>query len=303
MQPYYIVVIAVLLTPSLGSATELTFVDAEPFPTIADSSNGATSRLTLFRWNSDALETGGPPNWDEPLATDRPDFTEASCTVGRGRSQLEMGYTYFRDETATVRSSGHSVPEMLLRVGVAADWLEFRIAGNYGRETASTPFGSATAQGFEDLYLGTKIGLTLQQGFLPEMAIVPQMTIPIGSNISSNRVLPGINWLYGWEVNDFISTAGSSQLNFAVDPVTESEFTEFAQSWTIGYTLTDRLGGYTEWFVLVPAGADTARTEHYLNAGLTLRISNNVQLDIRTGKGIGSAAVDLFAGGGAAVRF
>ncbi|WP_425614244.1 transporter [Anatilimnocola sp. NA78] len=302
MQRSYILLLATLLAPCLGSAAELASMDAV-FLSVPTGSSASTSRLSLFHWNSDTPEEGGPPSWDEPLASDRPDFTEASCTVGRGRSQLEMGYTYFLDDTATVRSSSHSFPEMLLRIGIAADWLEFRIAWNYSRETTSTPFGGATAQGFEDLYAGAKIGLTLQQGFLPEMAVVPQMTIPMGSNVSSNRVLPGINWLYAWEVNDFISTAGSSQLNFAVDPVTESEFTEFAQSWTIGYTLTDRLGGYTEWFVLVPTGADTARTEHYLNAGLTLRITNNVQLDIRAGKGVSSAAVDRFAGGGAVLRF
>src|SRR5687768_2148528 len=57
-------------------------------------------RKTLLVWNSGAEQTGGPPGWDEPLASDRPDFTEASCTVGRGVCQLEMGYTYFHDSDA-----------------------------------------------------------------------------------------------------------------------------------------------------------------------------------------------------------
>src|SRR4051812_40814645 len=36
------------------------------------------------------------PQEEEPLASDRPDFTEASSTVGKGRVQLEAGYTFVR---------------------------------------------------------------------------------------------------------------------------------------------------------------------------------------------------------------
>ena len=31
---------------------------------------------------------------DDPLVTDRPDFTESAVTVTRGRTQIEMGYTF-----------------------------------------------------------------------------------------------------------------------------------------------------------------------------------------------------------------
>jgi hypothetical protein len=132
---------------------------------------------------------------------------------------------------------------------------------------------------------------------------MPQMTVPLGSAFSANRVCPGVNWLYGWEINDCLSTAGSTQLNLSVDPTTGNEYTEFAQSWTIGYSLAENLGMYTEWFVFAPAGADTARTEHYLDAGLTYSVTNNLQLDVRVGKGISGASVDMFAGTGLAARF
>ena len=51
---------------------------------------------TLLRWSSDPCSMGGP-NLNAPLVTDRPDFTEASSTVGHGVAQLEIGYTYTFD--------------------------------------------------------------------------------------------------------------------------------------------------------------------------------------------------------------
>lgn len=260
---------------------------------------------TLLHWNSPAEMQGGPPSWDEPLASDRPDFTEASCTVGRGVSQLEMGYTYAYDDGTGSRLHSHSYPELLLRQGFLFDWLELRVGWNYASERqpiAAPPF-STSESGAEDLYLGVKLGLTPQQGIWPEMSLVPQMSVPLGSAFTTGRVLPGANWLYGWEISEFLTMAGSTQFNLAIDGATADEYTEYAQSWTFGYSLAERVGAYTEWFVLVPAGAETARTEHYFDGGFTYSWSNDLQFDIRVGKGVSAAATDMFAGIGAVVRF
>ena len=161
-----------------------------------------------------------------------------------------------------------------------------------------------TVTGAEDLYLGFKIGLTPQEGILPEMALIPQMTVPTGSApFNNNQLLPGVNWIYGWEINDFISTAGSSQFNRAVDEVTGDNYVEFAQSWTIGYSLSERLGAYTEWFAFFPSGADTAKPQHFFNGGFAFLAGDNIQLDVRAGVGLNDAADDYFLGSGASVRF
>lgn len=47
------------------------------------------NRKTLLQW-SYGTSFGGGSHWNEPLVTDRPDFTEASSTVGRGVAQLEF---------------------------------------------------------------------------------------------------------------------------------------------------------------------------------------------------------------------
>ena len=255
-------------------------------------------RGTLLQWSYGTSFSGGP-DLDEPLVTDRPDFTEASSTVGLGVAQLEIGYTYSFDDDGTTSTKAHSYPEPLLRLGVIADWLELRVGWNYANEGV----GITDFSGSEDLYLGVKIGLTPQEGILPEMALIPQMFVPVGDDpFTADEVMPGLNWIYGWEVNDFISTAGSTQFNRAIDETTADSFTEWAQSWTIGYSLGERLGAYTEWFALIPHSADTAVPEHFFNGGFTVLINNNVQWDIRAGVGLNDAADDYFAGTGLSIR-
>src|SRR6187401_2948654 len=132
---------------------------------------------TLFQWyyEEDSEEKS---KLDEPLVTDRPDFTEAATTVGQGVVQLEMGYTFTGDSSGGERTGNHSFPETLWRIGILADWLEFRIQWNYDVERTRGAQLSDTQWGADDLYLGFKIALTEQQGCLPEVAIIPQMTVP-----------------------------------------------------------------------------------------------------------------------------
>lgn len=257
---------------------------------------------TLFRWSANPCVTGGP-DLDAPLVTDRPDFTEASSTVGRGVAQIEFGwtYTYDADGAQSVRSNSYGEP--LLRYGILDDWLEFRLAVFPVEQRTNTAGTSMSTSGTEDIYLGFKIALTPQEGFLPEMALIPQMTVPSGSNaFTNNKTLPGVNWIYGWEINDFISTAGSTQFNRGVDGGTGQTYTEWAQSWTVAYGLTDELGAYTEWYGLFPAGADTEQTQHYFNGGFTYLLSDDVQFDIRAGVGLNDAADDYFIGTGLSIR-
>jgi len=154
------------------------------------------ARGTLFQWSYGTSFSGGP-DLDEPLVTDRPDFTESSVTVGRGVAQIEFGYTYTYNNDAGESIRSQSFGEPLLRYGILAEWLEFRIGLSpvEGRTTAAGI--SNSTGGTEDLYTGFKIALTPQEGILPEMALIPQMNLPTGSDaFTSDSVEPGVNWIY-----------------------------------------------------------------------------------------------------------
>lgn len=261
-------------------------------------------RMTLLQWSYGTSFSGGAPGMDEPLVADRPDFTEAGVTVGHGVAQLEFGYTYTYDEEAGDDVRSHSYPEPLLRVGVLAEWLEFRIGWNIGDQVSRQGAAVVSETGSEDLYLGFKIAMTPQEGILPETALIPQMTVPTGSSaFGAGDVLPGVNWIYGWEINDCISIAGSTQGNGTIDDSTSQRYLEVTQSAVIGYSLTERIGAYTEWYGSFPYSADTAKPVHFFDGGFTFLVNNNLQLDVRAGVGLNEAADDYFVGTGSAIRF
>ncbi len=239
----------------------------------------------------------------EPLESDRPDFTEASTTVGLHRVQIETGYTYIRDNNNSTLTSTHSFPEMLVRIGMLTEWFEARIAWNYGVNLNRSNVVSNIFDGGQDLYLGAKLALTEQDGWRPEMALMPQMNVPTGGeDFTSGEVEPGVNWLYGWDVTEVVAVGASTQVNRTLDDA-DVWYAEFAQSVTINYTLTEKLGGYTEWFAFFPAGSADALPQHYFDGGFTYHVHNNLQLDIRAGVGLNDAADDFFGGSGAVFRF
>lgn len=254
---------------------------------------------SLLRWSANASNSR-IAQLDEPLISDRPDFTESSSVVGLGVLQMESGYTYSFEKSGSVQSIGHSYPEALFRMGLFAEWLELRCGAGFQELQTN----GVRLAGAEDLYFGCKIGLTPQEGWRPEMAFVPQMTVPTGSSENtSGQVLAGANWLYGWDIGERLSTAGSNQFNRAIDDETSGSFTEWAQSWTVGYAWTEKIGSYTEYFGFYPTGADSVSPTHYLDGGFTFSVSNDMQLDIRGGKGLNDRADDYFVGTGLVVRF
>lgn len=233
------------------------------------------------------------------IVTDRPDFTEASSAVGLGVVQLETGYTFVRDGD----TDAHSWGEPLVRIGAFANWFEFRVAAFPLTVSQADTSGSGWRSGVEDLYLGLKCALTAQEGFLPEMAIVFQMTVPTGSaGFSEGRVLPGVNLLYGWDLTDDLSFGGSTQFNSANDEE-GAAFDDWVQSAALGYDLTHRLGVYAEWYSFHPGGAGKGKTKRYLNGGFAFLATDDAQCDIRAGVGVNEEAEDLFLGVGFSYRF
>jgi hypothetical protein len=127
--------------------------------------------------------------YDEPLTTDRLDFTESSSTVGRGVLQLEMGYTYVYDDNEADGSivHSHNTPETLFRYGVS-DRVEVRLFWNYIWER-TIDGAPVSFDGAEDFAVGTKIEMWTEQGFRPETAVILEFGVPTGGSVFSTNHL------------------------------------------------------------------------------------------------------------------
>jgi hypothetical protein len=271
---------------------------------------------------------GEAPEEEKRLDPDRPHLPEASTTVGLGRAVLEGGYTY----TSKGSFSEHTFPEALLRVGMFAEWFELRIGqsfaseqtrvfntpgpgalqpptrggGSTAGEAAVPPFTTERDTGAQDLYLGCKLALTEQQKYLPEIAIVPQMTVPSGrSPFSAREVLPGLNTDMSWDiVKDRFSVEAVIAVNGAVDDVRHT-YVLIDHGVTLVYYPTKNLESFIEWDAFYPAGAIGPQTgpQHYIVGGFVYYFTNNFEMDIRAGVGLNEHANDFLAGPGFAVRY
>ena len=163
-----------------------------------------------------------------------------------------------------------------------------------------------SASGPQDLYLGVKLALAEQKHYLPQIALIPQMTVPTGGRaVTAGRVLPGLNVDCGWEV---IKERFNIELLIATNRVADDvhhSHVELATGLTGAFTLTHKLGTFVEWDAFYPVGTTAAATgpRHYAAGGFVYFITKDVEVDIRAGVGLNGQANDFLAGAGFAVRY
>ena len=246
---------------------------------------------------------------EEPIETDRHDFTQSARTVGRGVAQLEFGYSYFYNDDGEEIESTHAFPELMLRVGLN-DWLEFGTRWNYASRFIDE---SGNLDGAEDLRLNFKASVCEQCGCRPETAVELRSSVPTGgSDWSTDNVTIGGALIYEWEISEqigfggstsyFTDGAGDISLFEAEDGQTDS-FNTWAQSAALRMHFHERSTTYLEWFGLWSDNLGNEFVQHYINIGVDVLITNDFVIDFRIGKGLSSDAEDLFVGVGGGIRF
>ncbi len=242
---------------------------------------------------------------DEPLITDRPDFTESTDAVPAGHFQLEAGYTFTYDREHKERVRDHAAPEFLLRIGVVDD-LELRL-GWQGYSWTENQFETRTrgnrrvtgedwTDGAHDLSIGFKLKLLEQDGLVPHFGVLASMNIPVGSDVvSSGDVEPGAILLCAYDLTDEVALAGN--VGFASLTDAGERFFQTSASLSLAVALTERLRGYVEYYGLYP-NAEHSDAAHTLNAGFTFLINHTFQIDWRIGGGLNEEADDFFTGVG-----
>lgn len=249
----------------------------------------------------------GPDPMDEPLVTDRPDFTESTETVPAGHLQLESGYTFTYNREGGTRTTDHTAPEMLWRIGVS-DNVELRIGWDgytYTDSLSETGVGRGSRkrvlQDAGDLSLGLKVKLFEQEGRRPHFGIIAGVTVPTGAGRgTSGDVDPGIVFLWAYDLSDDTAIAGN--VGIAMPTEDSHRFVQTTASLSYAFALSEKWGAYAEYFGIYPS-SDSGHDAHFFNVGFTYLVNKDFQLDVRVGLGLNEEAGDFFTGVGFAKRF
>jgi hypothetical protein len=285
--------------------------------------NDPDSMFYTYRPNLVGRDT--PIEWDfyNLIATDRPDFTDATFTVGRGVTYLETGYTYRRTSADALDVTRRQLPEALLRFGLT-DEFELRLRWNGYIMTDINDRGTRldrSGYGGDDLQLGFKYEILQQQGWRPMTTIVGGLIAPTGTrNFSADQLQPFGNVVFGWGLRRWLYLKAMTGVDFvhtndATRIVTGSEqegpvsvdasdhLSAWHESVALLFQVNKHVGGFVEWFSYFSDNAADNRASHFWDVGSYIYVTPNVQFDIRYGQRISNRVDSMFTGAGFSTRW
>ncbi|MBX3743391.1 MAG: transporter [Akkermansiaceae bacterium] len=238
------------------------------------------------------LPTLHAAEFQRELSADRPDTTESPITVEAGRFQVESSVWAFgkdgSDETWTLG-------EMNLKAGLTASSDLQLVLRPWIHEQAD----GETSEGFGDIELRLKHNLWGNDGGKTAGALMPYVSIPSQTAVSSGEWEGGVIFPVSIELTERLG------LGFQVEAarVWEGDSGEyewdFLHSAVLGVSLTEKLGLFIE-YVGVAGDGDYEATG---NVGLTWASTENLQWDIAVGVGLNDAAEDFSVAQGVTFRF
>ena len=225
------------------------------------------------------------------LVTDRPDQTESATVVPRGLLQVETGYLFARDGGV----GGHAAPGTLLRIGLGGR-TELRV-GHAGI------VGGEGRRGAGDSELGAKVNFIPQaDGWRPELALLGGLSLPTGGHgFSSGGADPSFLVAFAHELRPRLSLGYNAGAAWESSPDRPHRAAFVVYSLALGISLTDRLGTFLELFGDRRV-TDATATSASVDAGLTLLLTDVLQLDVSVGRRLRGPADDLFVGTGLSFR-
>jgi hypothetical protein len=241
-----------------------------------------------------------PASQQKSIVTDRPTDGAAPELVPRLTLQLEMGYKFSRLDDNSGRRDTQVIPDFLARFGIS-DRIEARLTAAGWNFTSGT---AGNKDGFTDVSLGTKIALTGEQGLRPQMALLADVSVPVGkAGFTDDYVIPKVLFLAAHTLTDRLA------LTYNVGPsiVTAKEDNGTRTDVNLNYAaalsgpVRGPIGLFGEIYGALAFGRDRSDS-HSFQAGATVLLHRVFQIDFRGGFGLVDSEPDWLVGAGLAFR-
>ena len=227
------------------------------------------------------------------ISADRPSFGENIGLIPQGYFEAEGGFRFDDDQGGG--QSYTPASSVLWRTGVASN-IELRLG--FDGYTFNDPGHSGPG----NASVGAKIHLVDEGRYIPALDVLPTVSLPVGDHqIASPKAEPELHFIWNKYLSENITLGGN--LNFAERAADDkSYYREIAASIAGGYSLTDNLSSYIEYYGIFPEGRDR-RASDVIDGGLSYLTSDRTQLDIYAGTGLNNSESNVYAGFGIAHLF
>lgn len=225
----------------------------------------------------------------KPIEADRPDQTETPAIVPKGMFQIETGFTYEKSNPTT---DSFALPSVLWKYGVN-DNFELRLITEFVLEKMP----NVESSGFSPVLIGCKIKICEEKGIFPKTSFIGHIALPnlAWTKYKTLFYAPKFRFTMQHTLSEKMSLSynlGSEWDGFTAEPT-------FIYTLSTGYSFSDKLGGYLEFFGFAP---QNDKVEHQFDGGLTYLLSDNFMVDLSSGVGITNNAPDYYVSAGCSFR-
>lgn len=226
----------------------------------------------------------------DPIVTERPDFTESAVVVPYRWMQIETGLTYqWTRQAFTI-----GVPETLFRMSTGQK-SELRVGlPDFGWSRS----GGVTTTGFGDVYLGAKFQVgPFANG--DDFALIPAITLPSrGNDFSSGSVDPELKVCWGRSLSELWGVSAMAYGLYTTDSI--GRVFVFQSTVSFGREVSERSSMFFEYAGNFAARMTPSQVAH---VGFAYRPTPNTQFDIHGGFTMSGREQEPFLAAGFSIRY
>lgn len=250
-----------------------------------------------------AVAAAAPAQAKDEIVTDRPDVSESSEVVGKGRFQIETSLVSQRDEAAGTRVRTLNTPT-LLRIGIAEQF-ELRVESDGYTRLRADGAVPLRASGMADTALGVK--WHMQDGddddHVPSVAWLLHADFATGAKAFRGQgVRPSLRVVAEWELPQGWSV-GAMPGVFSDRNEAGERYSAGLLALVLGKDFTPQWRGYVEYSLDQWAATRHGGKVSSWDAGVAYVLNKDLQLDFSFSRGISQSAVDASWGLGLSVRY